>query len=66
MRKLKVTLVRGLAGKPKRQKATAKSLGLRKPRQVRIHKDTPMIKGMIAKIKHLVEVVELEDHDETS
>ncbi len=60
-KKLEITLVRGLAGKNKRQVATAKSLGLKKPGQVRVHEDTPMIRGMILKVQHLVKVRELED-----
>lgn len=61
MGRLEITLARGLAGKSEIHKATAKSLGLRRPRQVRIHRDTPMIRGMVSKIQHLVKVREMED-----
>jgi len=60
-KKLEITLIRGLAGKNKKQIATVKCLGLKKPRQVAIHEDTPMIRGMIRKVQHLVQVRELED-----
>jgi len=60
-KKLEITLVRGLAGKNKKQIATVKSLGLRRPRQVVVHEDTPMIRGMVLKVQHLVRVRELED-----
>ena len=58
---IEVVLMRGLAGKSRRQRATARSLGLRKPRQRVVHRDNPMIRGMIRKVEHLVEVRELED-----
>ncbi len=60
-KKLEITLVRGLAGKNKDQIVTVKRLGLRKPRQVVVHEDTPMIRGMIHKVQHLIQVRELED-----
>ncbi len=60
-KKLEITLVRGLAGKNKKQIATVRSLGLRKPGQVVIHEDNPMIRGMILKVQYMVRVRELED-----
>ncbi len=56
---LKVTLKRSPIGYAWRQKATVRALGLRKLNSVVEHKDTSQIRGMIAKVKHLVEVEEL-------
>ena len=59
MGQLKVTLVRGKAGKRVRQQQTLQGLGLRKAQQTVIVEDTPAIRGMIDKVSHLVEVVEV-------
>lgn len=60
MKKLKITLVRSPIGYKYDQKETVKRLGLRRMNYTVIHKDTPQIRGMIEKVKHLlkVEVVE--------
>ena len=55
---LKVTLVKGLAGKKKDQIAIAASLGLRKTGDVSVQPDNAATKGKIFKISHLVEVTE--------
>lgn len=47
-----------IAQKPK-QRATMRALGLRKMNAVREHDDNPVIRGMIDKVKHLVEVKEI-------
>lgn len=59
-RKLRVKLVRSPIGYTERQKLTVKSLGLTKMNRVVEHVDTPQIRGMIAKIPHLVSVEEVE------
>lgn len=59
MAQLKVTLVRGRAGKQTRQRKTLEGLGLRKPQQTVVVEDTPSIRGMINKVSHLIEVVEV-------
>lgn len=56
--KLIITLVRGLAGKDKRQIATCEALGLRKTNSTVEQPDNPAIRGMITKVAHLVEVTE--------
>ncbi|MBT1177473.1 MULTISPECIES: 50S ribosomal protein L30 [Bifidobacterium] len=58
MANLKITLVRGFAGKTEVQKANAQSLGLRKIGQSVIREDTPVYRGMIDKIRHMVTVEE--------
>ena len=52
----RITLVRSLIGYPRRQKETAKGLGLRKINSQVVRPDSPEIRGMIAKISHLVKV----------
>lgn len=59
MAQLKVKLVRGAAGKKTRQRKTLEGLGLRKSQQTVIVEDTPSMRGMINKVSHLVEVVEV-------
>jgi large subunit ribosomal protein L30 len=58
--RLKVKLVRGLAGKKKFQKDAIRSLGLRKINDERILEDNPMVRGNIEKVKHLIKVEEVE------
>ena len=56
---LQVTLKRSVIGRPADQKATVVALGLKRIRYTRIHDDTPAIRGMLNKVSHLVEVVEV-------
>lgn len=58
--KLRVRQVRSIIDRPKRQKLTIEALGLGRPNWVKIHNDTPQIRGMINKVVHLVEVSEFE------
>ncbi len=58
--RLKVKLVRGLAGKKKSQKQAVRSLGLRRTNDERILEDNPMVRGNIEKAKHLIQVEEVE------
>ena len=58
MSNLKVTQRRSKNGADKRQRDTLRSLGLRRIGQRVEHDDTPQIRGMIAKVAHLVEVSE--------
>ena len=44
--------------RPADQRATLKGLGLNKMNRTRTLEDTPSIRGMIAKVQHLVRVVE--------
>lgn len=55
---LRVTLVKSPIGYSKRQKETIFALGLRRMNQTVEHEDTPVVRGMIAKVAHLVEVEE--------
>lgn len=58
---LKVTLVRGLAGKPESHVQAVRSLGLRKPGQTRLLEDNPMVRGNIRKAHYLIQVEEASD-----
>lgn len=60
-KKLQITLKRSLIGRTPKQRATIKTLGLRKINQVVIHPDNPATRGMIDKVKHMVEVKEIEE-----
>jgi large subunit ribosomal protein L30 len=51
---LKVKLVKSFAGAPDTQLRTVAGLGLKKLGQERVLQDTPAIRGMVFKVKHLV------------
>jgi large subunit ribosomal protein L30 len=55
---LRITLVRSPIGYAERQKKTVRALGLRRMNQTVEHADTAQIRGMIAKIPHLLRVEE--------
>lgn len=56
MSKIKITQKRSVIDQTKRQKQTMVALGLRKINQTVEHNNTPQIKGMVEKVKHLVNV----------
>jgi large subunit ribosomal protein L30 len=56
---LRITLVRSLLGNTERHKATVRSLGLRKMHQTVELTDTPQLRGMVAKVAHMVRVEEI-------
>lgn len=58
VKKVKVTLKRSVIGEKPKTRATVESLGLRKLHQTREHTDTPTLRGMLARVRHLVEVEE--------
>ena len=55
---VKVQQVKSVIGYDRRQRATMRGLGLRRIRQVVEVEDTPAVRGMIEKVKHLVTVLE--------
>jgi large subunit ribosomal protein L30 len=65
MATLKLTQVRSLNRRPQRQRRTMQALGLRHPHDTAEHRDTPQIRGMIAKVQHLI-TVEEESNDSTT
>jgi large subunit ribosomal protein L30 len=54
MAKVKITQVKSVIDRPQRQKDTVKALGLKKMNDSVVKELTPQIKGMIAKVAHLV------------
>lgn len=61
MAKLRVTQVRSTVGKPRRQRDTVRALGLRRIRHSVVQEDRPEIRGMLAKVNHLVAVEEVSE-----
>ncbi|HOK02226.1 MAG TPA: 50S ribosomal protein L30 [Spirochaetota bacterium] len=57
-KKLIVKQVRSTIGTKPKQRDTLRALGLRKINATREHADNAVIRGMIDKVKHLVEVTE--------
>jgi large subunit ribosomal protein L30 len=56
---LKIKLVRSVIGRPWDQERTVRSLGIRRMHQTVVRPDNPSIRGMVTKIRHLVEVEEV-------
>ena len=56
---LRITLVRSTIGYRADQRATVRSLGLRRMHQTVERRDTPVVRGQIFKVQHLVKVEEL-------
>lgn len=59
-KKLRITFVKSAIGYSNRHKATIKALGFRRLNQTVEHSDTPVIRGMVALVEHLVKVEEQE------
>lgn len=59
MAKLQITYSKSAIGYEKSQKATIKALGLRRLHQTVVREDTPVIRGMINKVSHLLTVEEV-------
>jgi large subunit ribosomal protein L30 len=60
MARLKVTQRRSVIDRPRDQKATVRALGLKRVNHSVVKDDRPEIRGMIAKVRHLVDVEEVE------
>jgi large subunit ribosomal protein L30 len=60
-KKIAITQVRSLSGRPEKHRKTMRALGFTKHQQTRIHTDTPAIRGMIEQVSHLVEVQDAEE-----
>jgi large subunit ribosomal protein L30 len=56
---LRVKQIKSSIGSNKRQKSTLKALGLKKINDSVTHEDNPVIRGMIRKVSHLVEMEEV-------
>jgi large subunit ribosomal protein L30 len=58
-RKLRIKYVKSSIGYSRRQKGTIRALGLRRLGDVVEQADSPVIRGMVNKVSHLVEVEEV-------
>ncbi len=58
-KKIRVTQIKSTIGYAENQERVIKALGLGKIGRYRDHYDTPEIRGMIFKVKHLVKVEEI-------
>ena len=57
-KQLRITLVKSTIGEKPNVRATVESLGLRKIRQSVERPDTPDVRGMVFRAKHLLDVEE--------
>lgn len=55
-RRIRVTQVRSAIGFDRRQRNTLRGLGIRRHQQSALVPDTPAVRGMIAKVIHLLKV----------
>jgi large subunit ribosomal protein L30 len=53
---LRLTLTRSIIGLSPKQEGTVRALGLRRMRQTVEHEDTPTIRGMIARVPHVLRI----------
>ncbi len=58
---LRIVWVKSAIGYSQRQKATIRALGLHRLGDSVVHKDSPVIRGMLRKVQHLVRVEEVEE-----
>jgi len=56
--KLEIKQIKSIAGAKQSQRKNIRALGLSRREQVVVHDDTPIIRGMIKKVAHLVQVTE--------
>jgi large subunit ribosomal protein L30 len=57
---LRITYVKSSIGYSERQKATIRTLGFRKLNQTVTYADSPVLRGMLLKVNHLVRVEEVQ------
>lgn len=60
MKKIKITQVRSVIDEKERMKRTIAALKLGRPTYSVVHNDTPQIRGMIKRVRHLVKVEEVQ------
>ena len=61
MAKLRITWRKSSIGYAPDQRRTIRALGLRRLGQVVEHSDSPVVRGMIRRVRHLVEVEEVDE-----
>jgi large subunit ribosomal protein L30 len=57
--KIKITQVRSVIGRPEKHRRIIEALGIKRNQTSVIHNDTPQIRGMAFKVRHLVTVEEV-------
>jgi large subunit ribosomal protein L30 len=57
--RVRIRQIKSASGHPSDQARTIRALGIRRLHQVVEHNDTPQVRGMIFKVRHLVEVAEV-------
>ena len=57
-KQLEITLTRSVIGSKQDQRRTVEGLRLKKRQQTFVREDTPVVRGMINKVSHLVQVNE--------
>jgi len=60
MKKYRIAQIKSSIGRPERQKRTLLALGLRKLHNPVVIVGTPQLLGMVDKVKHLLNVEEIE------
>lgn len=64
--KIRVKLVRSPIGQKETHRKTIRALGLRKLNQVVVHEDSPSLRGMLYKVRHMLEVQPVEEESHAS
>ena len=59
--KLRIRQIRSTSGRQQKQRLTLHALGIRRIDHEVEHADTPQIRGMIYKVRHLIQVDEIQD-----
>ena len=59
-RQIRITQVRSALGRQKIQQRMLDALGIKRHQQSVVHDDTPAIRGIIAKLDHLLKVTEVD------
>jgi large subunit ribosomal protein L30 len=59
-RRIRIRQIKSASGHPSDQGRTVRALGIRRLLQVVEHDDTPQIRGMVFKVRHLVKVEEID------
>jgi large subunit ribosomal protein L30 len=63
MSQIRLTQIRSVIDRPKDQKDTVRRLGLHRINDTVVKEDRPEIRGMVAKVRHLVKVEEVAGKD---
>jgi len=58
-KQLEITYVKSVASRPEYERRVMRALGLRRLHQTVVREDAPWVRGMIQRVRHLVEVKEV-------